>query len=204
MSKTTLSERVDQLEQAIMRLLYVQQKTEMEIQALKEEMREFKEDTKRYRENLDKTVSELRKQWGHLSNKLGTIVEDFFLPSIDLAIEKAFGVTVDDVSPRRYVRKNGRSLELDILALSHKEKKAFVVEVKANPDREDYIDKFEKKLEELIQFLPQLEGYEVYPIYAAISMKQETVDKLTRRGIYAMVVKGDILEIVNLEKMKRK
>ncbi len=183
MSKTTLSERVDQLEQAIMRLLYVQQKTEMEIQALKEEMREFKEDTKRYRENLDKTVSELRKQWGHLLNKLGMIVEDFFLPSIDLAIEKAFGVTVDDVSPRRYVRKNGHSLEPDILVLSHKEKKAFVVEVRANPDREDYIDKFEKKLEELIQFLPQLEGYKVYPIYAAISMKQETVDKLTRRGI---------------------
>lgn len=170
----------------------------------KEEMRGFKEDTKRYRENLDKAVSELRKQWGHLLNKLGMIVEDFFLPSIDLAIEKAFGVTVDDVSPRRYVRKNGHSLEPDILALSHKEKKAFVVEVRANPDREDYIDKFEKKLEELIQFLPQLEGYKVYPIYAAISMKQETVDKLTRRGIYAMVVKGDILEIVNLEKMKRK
>ncbi|WP_156896664.1 hypothetical protein [Desulfovirgula thermocuniculi] len=39
------------------------------------------------------------------------------------------------------------------------------------------------------------------PIYAALDMAKSTVDLLTAKGIYAMVVRGDILEVVNLNEL---
>jgi hypothetical protein len=42
-----IEERVDKLEEMMMRLVYIQQKTEMEIQELKKEMKEFKDEVRR-------------------------------------------------------------------------------------------------------------------------------------------------------------
>ncbi len=39
-------------------------------------------------------------------------------------------------------------------------------------------------------------------IYIGLSMKKETVKLSTRRKLYAMVFRGDILEIVNFEDVR--
>lgn len=232
-----LRERVDKLEEALMRLVYIQQKTEIELQEFKKEMQEFKDEMKVFKnemldfkdemkvfkdemrnfkdemrvfkdEMLDfkewskKNIENLNQQWGRLANKMGTLVEDIFAPSIDQAIEKYFGVLPDIIDVKKLVRKEGKSLEIDILALCEKQKVAYVVEVKANPDRKEYIDDFLKKLQEIPVFIPSLKDYTLRAIYAGLNMKEETVKLLTRKKLYAMVFRGDILEIVNLEDIK--
>ncbi len=254
-----VQERVDKIEEAMMRLVYIQQKTEIEIQNLKNEMKvfkdqmlDFKDEMKAFKdemldfknemkafkdemkvfkdemlsfkdemkafkdEMLDfkdemsdfkewsrKNIENMNKQWGALANKMGILVEDIFAPSMEIALSKYFNISPEIIDVRKYIRRGGESLEIDILALSESQKKAFVVEVKANPDKVEYIEDFMKKLEQLREFLPVLKDYRLYPIYAALDMKAKTVELLTLKGIYAMIVKGDILEIVNFEDLNR-
>jgi len=127
---------------------------------------------------------------------MGTLAEDIFLPSIDLAIEKYFGVKVEHLMPRRRV-KRGRRIPVEVDSLALAGHLAFVVEVKASPDRPEYVDDFPERLARLSEYLPEIRGKKLVPVYAALAMAENTVDLLTSRGIYAMVVRGDVLEIVN-------
>lgn len=76
-------------------------------------------------------------------------------------------------------RKKLRNLEIDILALSEKEQKAYVMEVKSNPDRKEYIEEFLEKLKAIPEFLPQLAHYALVGIYAGLTMSNQTVAFLT-------------------------
>ena len=198
-----IKEKVDRLEYALMRLAYTQQKTEMELQEFKREMQEFKNEMREFKDWSKKNIENLNRQWGNLANKLGTLVEDIFAPSIDIVIKKHFKIAPDRIYTNLLVRKNGDELELDIVASSVKEKKLFVVEVKANPDREEYVERFQRKLSMVFEYLPEYAGFELLPIYAGFSMKENTVKKLSQLGIYAMVVRGDILEIVNFDDVRK-
>ena len=198
-----IKEKVDRLEYALMRLAYTQQKTEMELQEFKRGMQEFKNEMREFKDWSKKNIENLNRQWGNLANKLGTLVEDIFAPSIDIVIKKHFKIAPDRIYTNLLVRKNGDELELDIVASSVKEKKLFVVEVKANPDREEYVERFQRKLSMVFEYLPEYAGFELLPIYAGFSMKENTVKKLSQLGIYAMVVRGDILEIVNFDDIRK-
>jgi len=168
----------------------------------KNEMRSFKDEMLDFKEWSKRNIENLNQQWGRLANKMGTLVEDIFAPSIDRVLEKHFGTLPDTIDIKKLVRKEDKSLEIDILASCEEEKVAYVVEVKANPDRKEYIDDFLKKLQEIPAFIPSLKDYTLQAIYAGLNMKEETVKLLTRKKLYAMVFRGDILEIVNLEDIK--
>ena len=104
-----IAQKVSELEKAMMELVYQSRLTEMNINKLSEEMRAFKDEMQESRNTMDK-------RWGDLARKMGTLIEDIFIPSFDLMIEKYIGLTLKDVMPRRKVRKNEETLELDILA----------------------------------------------------------------------------------------
>lgn len=74
------------------------------------------------------------------------------------------------------------------------EERIFIVKVKYDPDREEYINRFLEKLNKVPRFLPELEGYNIIGIYAGLDMKEETINILTKNKLYAMVVKGDAIE----------
>ncbi|GAB6275005.1 MAG: hypothetical protein STSR0004_18700 [Peptococcaceae bacterium] len=213
-----VAQKVSELEKAMMELVYQSRLTEMSINRLSEEMREFKDemrgfkdemrefknntemDIKRRSEEMREFKNTMDKRWGDLARKMGTLVEDIFIPSFDPMIEKYFGLTLKDIMPRRKVRKNEETLELDILAYAGE--KAFVVEVKSSPDRVEYVHDFLEKLKTLPDFIPEIKKYQVIPIYAALNMEKSTINLLTKNHIYALIVKGDILEIVNFQEIK--
>jgi len=85
--------------------------------------------------------------------------------------------------------------------LPYSDEKTFVIEVKSSPDKADYVNDFIEKLKTLPDFLPEIKGYQVIPMYAALDMEQGTINLLTRNHIYALVVKGDILELVNFQEV---
>lgn len=186
------AEKVSELERAMMELVYQSRLTEMKIKQLAEEMIDFKDEMRASKKEMDK-------KWGELAKKMGTLIEDIFIPSLDLTIEKYFNVTPHDIMPRRKVRKNGKSktMEIDILALA--DNQAFVVEVKASPNRLEYVYDFIEKLQTIPDFIPEIKNYKVIPIYVALDMEESTINLLTKNNIYAMILRGDILEIVNFK-----
>jgi len=205
----SITGRVDRLEDLMAGLIeqarITQQQIDrlsIEMKAFKDEMRDFKDEMLDFKEWSKRNIEDLNLQWGNLANKMGTLVEDIFSPSIDQVIQKHFRVQCDIIDTNKLIRKGKESLELDILALSRETKQAFIVEVKSSPDRIEYIDKFIEKLKRVPQFLPELEDYTLIGIYAGLNMNEETVNILTQKKLYAMIVKGDILEIVNFDKVK--
>lgn len=158
-----------------------------------------------YEKKVDKNIEEMRYQWGNLANKMGTLVEDIFAPSLSQTIKKYFNCNPDTVTQRYYTRTQEKEIEIDLLGLCKEKKQAFVIEVKSSPDRVKYIiEEFIEKTKIVKDFIPMLKGYDLIFIYAGLSLNESTVNLLTKNGIYAMVLKGDILEIVNFDQMNSK
>jgi len=213
---STAAQKLSDLERGLMELVYQSRLSEIKIKELaeemndfkdemrvfKDEMKEFKDEMKEFKEEMRQSKRDMDKKWGDLARKMGTLIEDIFIPSFDLAVEKYFHLTPSDVMPRRKIRKNGDTLEVDILAYAGE--MAFVVEVKASPNRLEYVHDFIAKLKTLPDFLPEIQKYQTVPIYAALDMEDKTIALLTRNKIYAMVVRGDILELVNFRELERK
>ena len=204
----TVAQRVDRLEQVMIELAEQSKITQREVARLSTEMLEFKDEMRAFKEEMRAFKDEMRafkdvmnKRWGELANKMGTLVEDIFIPSFDIMLKRYFGVTPKRISSRMKLRNENREIELDIVGFT--EDKVFIVEVKSSPDRQGYIDDFIEKLRVLPEFLPEVKSYEVVPIYAGLTMSESTIESLTKNNIYALIVRGDILEIVNFDKVKR-
>jgi len=65
-----LTEKVDRLERAIMELVYIQHKTEMEIQSLKKEMKEFKDAIQKDTENLKRELKEFKDEMKEFKDEM--------------------------------------------------------------------------------------------------------------------------------------
>jgi len=174
-----------------------------EMRDFKNEMLEFKNWSKKMIEWNKRMINRMNKQWGNLANKLGKLVEDIFGPSADIIIQKYFGCKPNDVSLRRKIVRDGGILEIDIMAVCEKERKFFVFEVKGDPDRQSNIDDFVRKMRRIEEILREYAGYEKHWIYAGLNMKKGTIDKLSKRGIYALIFKGDVFEIPNVNEVKK-
>ena len=85
-------------------------------------------------------------------------------------------------------------MEIDVIGYC--KDKAFVLEVKSSPRTED-IEEFTKKLKRLPDFLPEIKDYELIPLFGSFTLAESIRNSLTKRGIYGVEVKGDILEISN-------
>ena len=182
-----VKEKMDRLEQMMMRLVYIQQKTEMEIQNLKEEMREFKNEmvdfkdemrafkdemkafkdemrmfkdlTERSIEELKRNVKELNRRWGDLSKRLGTIVEDMIAPALPEIAKRYFKCdSIEDFSVRRRKTKPGDTSRIrEFDVILVCRDKALLNETKATP-RYEYVKDF-------VEFVKSGEFFEYFPEY---------------------------------------
>jgi len=258
----TVKEKVDRLEQ-MMRLVYIRQKTEMEIQNLKEEMREFKNEmadfkdemrafkdemkvfkdemkafkdemiafknemkvfkdemkafkdemrtfkdlTERSIEELKRNVKELNRRWGDLSKRLGMIVEDMIAPVLPEIAKRYFKCdSIEDFSVRRRKTKPGdtsRIREFDVILVCRD--KVLLNETKATP-RYEYVKDFVEfvKSGEFFEYFPEYEGKEFIPIFSSLHLPDDIVSYLTEKGIYAMGMRGDTMDILNFEEVSKK
>ena len=174
----TVAQRVDRLEQVMIELAEQSKITQREVARLSIEMLEFKDEMRAFKDEMREFKDVMNKRWGDLANKMGTLVEDIFIPSFDIMLKRYFGVTPKRTSSRMKLRNENREIELDIIGFT--EDRAFIVEVKSSPDRQGYIDDFIEKLKVLPEFLPEIESYEVVPIYAGLTMSESTIEYLLR------------------------
>jgi hypothetical protein len=215
------AEKLSYLEETMAQLAYAQLKTEMSLQTLSREMREFKNEMLLFKDEMrefkgemsvfkdemgeykdwsKKQIITMNRQWGDLANKMGTLVEDVVAPNIPRIAQTYFGCEDLDYFAVRVRKKSLKGdrhkREFDVIAACEG---IFILnETKSSPETRD-IDKLAAFIEsnELFDYFPEYEGCKVCPVFSSLYMGDSLVAYLTRKGIYALTLKDDTMDIVN-------
>lgn len=157
------------------------------------QIRESQAKTDQQIAKTDRQIEELGKQLGGLGQKFGGFTEGMAFPSMQKILRERFGMDV--VSVRNIARKNGRSLEIDVLAYANREvNEVYVVEVKSHL-REDGLQQMLRILREFHEFYPGHEGKKVYGILAAVDAPEDLRERVLSQGIYLANIHDDTFEI---------
>ncbi len=178
---------------------------ETEMREFKDEMRDFKDEMLVWRQEVDKERKEMNRKWGDIANKMGTLVEDIFAPGVLDIAKKYFGCQeLEDYMVRRIRKKpgsKGERREFDIIAVC--QDKVILVDVKSTV-RPVYIDNFEELVKSglFFEFFPEYKDKKLIPIFASLYLSDEEIKDLTKRGLYAMAMSSDAVDILNFDEVK--
>ncbi len=198
-----IEERVSDIENALMRLAYMQMNTQINLDKLSQEMKDFKQEMKEFKEELRKDTKEMKKeinnQWEKVVKKLGTLVEDMVIPNIEFIAEKHFGLKNGRIYTRTKIynpKDNADQREFDVIAMYPE--KIILVEAKSNPKPEEakgFIELIKGKT--FFEYFPEYKGKELIPIFASFHIPENVLKMLSKNKIYAMGVKEDTMDILN-------
>ncbi len=162
------------------------------------EMREeFDREMERMRRSSEEEYQKWRKKWGEISERLGRLAEDIFVPGVPYLME-GLGYQVQ----ARFVDlefKGHRQYDVVLLARKPGEDEvAFVVEVKSTARADDF-DQLRKALEDLPERFSPVQGKRLIPVLAAMRIPEDLVPLANRRGVLLVRMGGEYLEALNPE-----
>ena len=185
-------ERVDRLEQAIQdfvtsvgiefnKLYNSQMRTEAELRAFKDEMRQ---------QNRD-----MNRKWGDMANKLGTMVEDLVAPSLSRIVEEQLGEIVLDLMPRRERRlQDGRVKEFDGIAVTSN--LVCLNSTKASLRSAD-VDSFVTDIGVFREFFPEYGALPVVGILASLAVEDRVLAYAEKQGFLVLAVGDQFMDVQN-------
>ncbi len=142
---------------------------------------------------IDRILRENARQLQRLGERFGGSTEGMAYPSMQKVLCERFGMSV--TSARVSSRKNGRTLEIDVLAYANREVNAvYAVEVKSHL-REDGLQQMLRILRDFHEFFPGHEGKKVYGILAAVDIPDNVAARVLKKGIFLARIHEDTFEI---------
>jgi hypothetical protein len=179
----------DDVWQLLAELTAAQKETERRQQ---ETDRQIKETGQQIKET-DRQLKELGKQIGGLGSKFGSFTEGLALPSMEKILRQRFGMEV--VSPSVRASKEGKHIEIDVLAYANGNlNTAYVVEVKSHA-REDSIIQLKSILQRFRTFFPEHKDKQLYGILASVDMSHELRQKTLQEGFYVARIQDQVFEL---------
>ncbi len=148
---------------------------------------------------------EMNERWGNLANKMGTLVEDIIAPSIRRLAREVFGC-----GDQRYFgtrvsvnRSDDPSREREFDALYVGARAVLLNETKSSP-RTEHVQAFVQFLEsdEFALYFPQYRELPIKPAFSSLSIPPDMVTYLTRRGIYAIAMGEEAMQVLNLDAVR--
>jgi hypothetical protein len=128
-----------------------------------------------------------------LGEKWGGPTEGLALPSMTKILRQRFGVSF--VAPRVRAFRDGRDMEVDVLASSNSEGSAvYVVEVKSHL-REEGIQQILKTLRDFRTFYPQFKDKALYGILTAVDIPPGLRERVLSEGLYLAQIHDGVFEI---------
>ncbi|XGB38555.1 MAG: DUF3782 domain-containing protein [Cyanobacteria bacterium LVE1205-1] len=159
---------------------------------LKEVSQQQKENAQQQRENAQQ-LKELGRQIGGLGAKFGSFTEGLALPSMETILRQRLGMEV--ISPSVRVSKDGKHLEIDVLAYTNGElNTAYIVEVKSH-GREESITQLISILQRFRSFFPEHKDKKLYGILAAVDLSPELREKILQEGFYVARIHDQVFEL---------
>ena len=166
---------------------------------LKEVSQQQKETDRQQKENAqqqkktDKQLKELGQQIGGLGAKFGSFTEGLALPSMEKILRQRFGMEV--ISPSVRVSKDGKHLEIDVLAYTNGElNTAYIVEVKSHA-REESITQLKSILQRFRSFFSEHKDKKLYGILASVDLSNELREKILQEGFYVARIHDQVFEL---------
>ena len=200
--------RIDNLEVMIGRMIIenekAQRRQEENLAALEALIARNEKRAEEDRRRAEEDRRNWNKKWGELSDKLGTIVEDTVAPNIPRITLELFGQEPDDLMIRRTVRNRrdpSRHREFDVVAVCGDW--VLLNETKSTV-RIDYIDRFVETLAELPDYFPKYAGKTIVPVFSSLGIPPDFVNYLTKRGIYALAMGDETMELLNRAELERR
>ena len=167
--------------------------------AQKETDKQLKEVSQQQKENAqqqkktDKQLKELGQQIGGLGAKFGSFTEGLALPSMEKILRQRFGMEV--ISPSVRVSKDGKHLEIDVLAYTNGElNTAYIVEVKSHA-REESITQLKSILQRFRSFFTEHKDKKLYGILASVDLSNELREKILQEGFYVARIHDQVFEL---------
>jgi len=190
----------NELRELVASIAIAQKATDKQIKATGRQLQETDKQLKEtdiQLKDTDKRVSrqikELGKQIGGLGQKFGSFTEGLALPSMQKILQMQFKMEV--ISPSVRVHKNGKQIEIDVLAYANSSvNEIYVVEVKSHL-REDGITQLQTIINNFRQFFPEHNDKKLYGMIAAVDMSDRLKKRLLSLGFYAAKIKEDIFSL---------
>ncbi len=162
---------------------------------LKETDRQLKE-TDRHLKETDRQIAALSKAIGDLGGKWGRFVEGIVAPGVERLFREK-GIEINHIYPRAKARRNGRQMEVDILA--HNGEEAILIAVKSTLSVDD-VKAHLQQLAEFKDFFPDHRHRKLYGAVAGIVI-EEGVDRYAyQQGLYVIAQSGETIRILNDDK----
>ncbi len=193
-----LDKRVYNLEQIFSKFV-------LEMSDFKDEMRDFKDEMRDFKDEMRDFKTETRRQWGELSQKMGTMAEDLVAPSVPriLAETVACAGEIDSaVRVKRHHPLTNQQHEFDVIAacgnyLLINETKSWL--------RVDDITRFVKKtLPEVRNFFPEYQDKKIIGAIASLYVDKTLVRYGEKQGVIVLGFGEDVMDVLNSPDFKPK
>ena len=179
----------DEVWQLLAELTTAQKETDLQIK----EVSLAQKETDRQQKKTDRQLKELGKQIGGLGSKFGSFTEGLALPSMETILRQRFGMEV--ISPSVRVSKEGKHIEIDVLAYTNGDlNTAYIVEVKSHA-REDSITQLKSILQRFRTFFSEHKDKQLYGILAAVDISPELRKKTLQEGFYVARIHDQVFEL---------
>jgi uncharacterized coiled-coil protein SlyX len=211
MVEAALERRVDTLEQYMKELSYQAMRTEMELatlgremrafknemRAFKNEMREFKDEMRAFKDEAERDRKALGKQWGELSNRLGTLAEDIVAPNLPRIARDLLGCTETQLVGVRLARHvDGGTYEVDALVVCPE--LVLINETKSTLKAE-HLDDLVKKVAAFPDFYPEYRRERTLGVAASLYVDASLIRRATKLGLLLMGMGDETMEVLNPE-----
>ena len=148
---------------------------------------------------------EMNKRWGELANKMGTVVEDIVAPSIRRLAREMFdcGELRQFWTRMSASRSDDPSRTREFDALYVGTRAVLLNETKSSPRASD-ARRFAAFLEsgELACYFPEYRKLPIVAAFSSLSIPDDLVTWLTRRGIYAIAMGDEAMQVLNLDAVR--
>ena len=159
------------------------------------------------REKAERERRETNRKWGEASDRIGRFVEDIVAPSVRRMAHEVFEcggeLFFSDRVSRARAGDRARMREFDALYIGTE--KVLLNETKSTPRDED-IRRFARFVHdrELDHYFPECRAMPVVAVFSSLRMPEAMVHYLTREGIYALAVGDELMDVLNLDAVRRR
>jgi hypothetical protein len=141
----------------------------------------------------DKKLKEMGEHIGGLGEKFGGFTEGMAFPSMEKMLRERF--KMDVIASNVKSHKNGRLMELDILAYSNSDSnEIYIVEIKSRL-RKKGLEQIENTLDHFFEFFPSYKGKKLYGILAVVDAPENLREEVMKKGIYLARIHDDLFEL---------
>jgi hypothetical protein len=158
----------------------------------KETNRRF-EETERILKQTSLEVKAVSANIGKLGNRLREFVEEAVRPSA-VRLFRACGIEVHEGQQNIVVKRNGESMELDLLVVNDKD--AVAIECKSHLSIDD-VNEHLARLDKIKCLLPRYKDNRVLGAVAGMIIPENVALYAIRKGLYVIGQNGDHLELRN-------